>query len=52
MMGKILDDGEDPDEAADEWLKANPDVLDDLARGVTTRDGGDGLAAVRAALGV
>ena len=48
----ILDDGEDPDEAAAAWLKANPDVLDTWLAGVTTRDGGDGLAAVRAALGV
>ena len=30
------------------WLKANPDVLETWLAGVTTRDGGDGLAAVRA----
>ena len=47
VMGKILDDGEDPDKAAEEWLKANPAVLDTWLAGVTTRDGGDGLAAVR-----
>ncbi len=52
IMGKILDDGEDPDDAAADWLKANPEVLDGWLAGVTTRDGGDGLAAVRDALGV
>jgi glycine betaine/proline transport system substrate-binding protein len=52
IMGKILDDGEDPDEAAADWLKANPEVLDGWLAGVTTRDVGDGLAAVRDSLGV
>ena len=52
VMGKILDDGEDPDKAAEEWLKANPAVLDTWLAGVTTRDGGNGLAAVRDSLGV
>ncbi len=52
IMGKILDDGEDPDKAAAAWLAANPDILDGWLEGVTTRDGGDGLAAVRTALGV
>ena len=52
IMGKILDDGEDPDEAAADWLKANPEVLDGWLAGVTTRDGGDGLAAVRDSLDV
>jgi len=52
IMGKILDDGEDPDDAAADWLKANPEVLDGWLAGVTTRDGGDGLAAVRDSLGV
>jgi glycine betaine/proline transport system substrate-binding protein len=52
VMGKILDDGEEPDTAAAEWLAANPDILATWLDGVTTRDGGDGLAAVRAALGV
>ena len=27
IMGAILDDGEDPDDAAAAWLKANPDAL-------------------------
>jgi glycine betaine/proline transport system substrate-binding protein len=52
IMGAILDDGEDPDDAAAAWLSANPDVLNGWLEGVTTRDGGDGLAAVRSALGI
>ena len=53
IMGKILDDGEDPDEAAAAWLTANPDILGELARrGDDARRSGDGLAAVRASLGV
>ena len=52
VMGSILDDGEDPEDAAEAWLQANPDVLDAWLAGVTTREGEDGLAAVRAALGV
>ena len=52
IMGKILDDGEQPEKAAAEWLAAHPDVLGPWLDGVTTRDGGDGLAAVRGALGV
>jgi glycine betaine/proline transport system substrate-binding protein len=52
VMGAILDDGEDPDDAAAAWLQAHPDALEPWLQGVTTRDGGDGLAAVRSALGV
>ena len=52
IMGAILDDGADPQEAATAWLKANPDVLDGWLDGVTTMDGGDGLAAVKDALGL
>ena len=50
IMGKILDMGEDPEDAAREWLTQNPDVLDLWLVGVTTVDGGDGLAAAKAAL--
>ena len=32
------------------WIKANPEVLDGWLAGVKTRDGGDGLAAVKAKL--
>ncbi|TNF23253.1 MAG: choline ABC transporter substrate-binding protein [Rhodobacteraceae bacterium] len=50
IMGAILDDGEDSSEAARAWLAANPGVLDSWLDGVTTRDGGDAMAAVKAAL--
>ena len=50
-MGSILDDGKEPEEAATAWLKADPAVLDGWLAGVTTRDGGDGLAAVKEHLG-
>ncbi|MBB5220977.1 glycine betaine/proline transport system substrate-binding protein [Amaricoccus macauensis] len=51
IMGAILDDGEDPEAAATAWLKANPDALGPWLQNVTTFDGQDGLAAVKAALG-
>ncbi|NNE50973.1 MAG: choline ABC transporter substrate-binding protein [Sulfitobacter sp.] len=50
IMGAILDDGEDPDEAATGWLQANMGVLDGWLDGVTAKDGGDAMAAVKAAL--
>ncbi|GGO23538.1 glycine/betaine ABC transporter substrate-binding protein [Gemmobacter aquaticus] len=52
IMGAILNDGEDPKDAAAAWLKANPDVLGPWLDGVTTKDGGDGLAAVKTGLGL
>jgi glycine betaine/proline transport system substrate-binding protein len=52
IMGAILDDSEDPDDAAAAWLKANPGVLDGWLAGVTARDGSDGMAAVKTALGL
>ena len=51
VMGKILNDGADPDEATMAWMKANPDAVLAWVDGVTTLDGGDGAAAVTAALG-
>ncbi|HUF87613.1 MAG TPA: choline ABC transporter substrate-binding protein [Thermohalobaculum sp.] len=50
IMSAILDDGEDPREAAKAWLAENRDVLDGWLEGVTTKDGGDAVAAVEAAL--
>ena len=50
IMGAILNDGKEPETAAREWLAANPGVLEGWLAGVTTKDGGDGLAAVTAAL--
>lgn len=50
IMGAILDDGEDPEDAAKAWLAANTGVLDQWLDGVTTKDGGDAKAAVTSAL--
>jgi glycine betaine/proline transport system substrate-binding protein len=50
IMGSILNDGTDPMEAAKTWLAAHPDVLGPWLDGVTTKDGGDSMAAVTAAL--
>ncbi|MEM8691056.1 MAG: choline ABC transporter substrate-binding protein [Pseudomonadota bacterium] len=50
IMAAILDDGEDPQDAARAWLSANTAVLDGWLDGVTTKDGGDAMAAVKSAL--
>ena len=50
IMAAILDDGESPSDAARAWLSANMGVLDGWLDGVTTKDGGDAMAAVKAAL--
>ncbi|MGB8813728.1 MAG: choline ABC transporter substrate-binding protein [Paracoccaceae bacterium] len=52
IMGAILNDGTDPKEAAKTWLAANPAVIEPWLVGVTTKDGGDALAAVKAAIGL
>ncbi|AYG59838.1 choline ABC transporter substrate-binding protein [Rhizobium jaguaris] len=52
IMGKILNDSKDPEVAATEWLKANPTAITPWLAGVTTKDGGDGLAAVKSKLGL
>ena len=52
IMGAILNDGEDPNDAAAAWLKSNPDVLGTWLAGVTTKNGGDAMAAVKGALGL
>ena len=55
MEGAIMEailDGEDKQEAAAAWLKANPAILDGWLSGVKTLDGGDGLPAVKAHLGL
>lgn len=52
IMGAILNDGEDPADAAAAWLKANPDAFMAWLDGVTTKDGGDAVAAVKASLGM
>lgn len=50
MMAPVLKDGADPKATALDWLKANPDAVKPWLEGVTTRDGGDAMAAVSAAL--
>ncbi|MEC7964195.1 MAG: glycine betaine ABC transporter substrate-binding protein, partial [Pseudomonadota bacterium] len=52
IMGAILDDGEEPAKAAGAWLKDNPDAFIGWLDGVTTKDGGDAVAAVKASLGM
>ena len=51
-MGLLINDGATPVEAATQMLKAEPQMLDAWLNGVTTRDGGPGLPAVKAALGL
>jgi glycine betaine/proline transport system substrate-binding protein len=50
IMGAILNDGADPADAAKAWLAANPAAWEGWLEGVTTKDGGDAMAAVTAAL--
>jgi len=52
IMGAILNDGEEPEKAATAWMKANPSVLANWLEGVTTKDGGDAMAAVKSELGL
>lgn len=51
IMGAILNDNADPDAAARAWLAAHPEVVEPWLEGVSTIDGGDGLAAVLEAIG-
>jgi len=51
IMAAILDDGEDAAAAAKAWLKKNPATYTAWLDGVTTKDGGDAMAAVKSALG-
>lgn len=51
IMGAILNDGENPEDAAKAWLAAHKEVIGPWLEGVTTKDGGDAMAAVEAALG-
>ncbi|NNE80763.1 MAG: choline ABC transporter substrate-binding protein [Silicimonas sp.] len=52
IMGAILDGGEEPNDAAAAWLKDNSGVLGGWLDGVTTKDGGDAMAAVKSSLGL
>ena len=51
IMGAILNDNQEPEAAARDWLKANPEVAGPWLDGVTTIDGGDAQAALTVALG-
>ncbi len=52
IMGAILNDGEDPQDAARVWMAGNADMVMGWLDGVTTLDGGDAKAAVSEALGL
>ena len=52
IMGYMLDDGMDPQAAAVQLLKDKPELVEAWTEGVSTWDGGDGLAAVKAHLGM
>lgn len=52
IMGKILNDGKDPQVAATEWLEANPAALGPWLEGVSTFKGEEGLPAVKKDLGL
>lgn len=47
IMGSILNDEEEPADAATKWIKANPDALEGWLEDVTTMDGQPGLPAVK-----
>lgn len=51
IMGAILDDGEDAEDAAAAWLATNMDTVTLWLDGVTAKDGSDAVAAVKAGLG-
>ena len=53
MEGAIMQamaDGEEPRDAAKAWLKANPAVLSKWLAGVKTKDGSEGMSAVKKSL--
>ncbi|WP_036228118.1 choline ABC transporter substrate-binding protein [Marinobacterium jannaschii] len=52
VMGAILDESQQPQLAARDWLQNNPAVLNKWLDGVTTKDGGDAVSAVRKHLGI
>jgi glycine betaine/proline transport system substrate-binding protein len=52
LMSWMLDDGMEPAAAAEKFMKENPDTLAKWLAGVETLDGKDGLAAVKADLGM
>ncbi|OEC33362.1 glycine betaine/proline transport system substrate-binding protein [Pseudomonas cuatrocienegasensis] len=51
LMEKVLEK-EDPQTVARNWIKANPQILEQWLAGVTTFDGQDGIAAVKKHVGL
>ncbi|WJR65945.1 choline ABC transporter substrate-binding protein [Neorhizobium sp. CSC1952] len=52
IMGGILNDGDEPEDAATKWLKANGTAVEPWLAGVTTKDGKPSLEAVKSELGL
>lgn len=52
IMGAILQDKQQPETAARQWLKDNPQVLEQWLAGVTTFSGEESLPAVHNSLGL
>ena len=52
IMGAILDDGEEANDAAKAWLKKNPAMWEAWVENVTTYEGGNGKEAVGKHLGM
>ena len=52
VMSIIMNHNADPQAAGKAWLVRNPDKLTPMLEGVKTRDGKDGLMAVKAAFGI
>ena len=52
VMGAILNDGEEAGDATEAWIKANFADVEPWLEGVTTLDGGDAVAAVKAHMGL
>lgn len=50
IMGAILDEKKEANDAAKEWLKKNPEAIKPWLEGVTTKDGKDATEAVKKAL--
>lgn len=47
MMASILNDNKDPEDAAEAYLEAHPEILDAWLTGIKTKDGGDALAELK-----
>lgn len=52
LMGEIMDEGEDPRDAARAYLQAHPEVLEAWLEGVTTPEGEPGLSAAKQTLSI